>query len=176
MSKNEIYYQASRDTIQYQDEVHQDFSSRATNLIGYGVAMLAATAIALNLPEEEISWNWEMYVSLGGLAGGFGLLILCCGFVLWPGRWERGPRVDSLGNLVGDTNYDVDKVLWFIADSFRKSFVHNEKVLKRKARAIGLAVMALALESMGVIAVGVLLFLAVGLHQGSAGECIAPMD
>ena len=174
-SKNEIYYQASRDTVLYQNEVHQDFSGRAVSLIGYGIAMLAATAIVLNLPDEGNFWHWGIFVALGFLVGGFALLILSCGYVLLPLRWEMGPAVDSLGELVGDGETDADGTLWFIADSFKQSFVHNRATLEKKARATNFAVVALALEAIGLISVGVLLFLVVGLHQGLAGECTVPM-
>ena len=175
MSKNEIYYQASRDTVLYQNEVHQDFSGRAINLIGYGVAMLAATAIALNLPDDGVPWGWGTYIALGVLVCGFALLVSSCGYVLWPHRWEMGATVDSLAELVDDSTHDSDRVLGFLADSFKQSFVHNRTDLDKKTRAIYVATMALALEAAGLISVGVLLFVAIGLHQGSAGECIAPM-
>ena len=175
MSKNEVYYQASRNTVLYQNEVHKDFSGRAINLIGYGVAMLAAGAIALNLPDDGIPLNVEMWVALALWGGGFATLVLSCGFVLLARKWEMGIPVDSLGELIGNSDYDADRCLWLIADSFRKSFVHNRTVLETKARAINIAMTALALEATGLIFVGVLLFVAAGLHQGSASECTAPM-
>ena len=145
------------------------------NLVGYGVAMLAATAIALNLPDDGVTWDWRTYSALGGLLGGFALLVGSCGYMLWSHRWEMGTTVDSLGELIGDDTHDADRVLWFIADRFRTSFTHNRTVLDKKARAINVAMAALALEAGGLISVGVLLFVAVGLHQGSGGECTAPM-
>ena len=175
MTKNEIYYRASRDTILYQNEVHKDFSARAMNFVGYGVAMLAAGAIALNLPDDAISFNAGMLVPLVFWGGGFIALVLSCAYVLFAHRWEMGTTVDSLGDTVSKGNHDADEVLWFIADSFRLSFVHNRTVLDKKARAINVAMVALALEAGGLISVGVLLFVAVGLHQGSVCECTAPV-
>ena len=175
MTKNEIYYRASRDTVLYQNDVHKDFSTRAMNLIGYGVAMLAATAIALNLSDDGVTWDWRTYIALGGLIVGFALLVVTCGYVLWSHRWEMGASVDSLGELIDDNDYDSEKVLWCIADGFRTSFVHNRTVLDKKARAIKVAMVALALEAAGLISVGVLLFVAVGLHLGFAVEPTVPM-
>ena len=159
MSKNEIYYRASRDTVLYQNEVHKDFSTRAMNFVGYGVAMLAAGAIALNLPDDGIPFNVRMWVALLLWGGGFVGLVLSCAYVLCAHRWEMGPAVDSLGDTVSDGNHDADELLWIITDSFRQSFVHNRTVLDRKARAINLSMVALALEAIGLIFVGVLLFL-----------------
>ena len=157
MTKNEIYYRASRDTILYQNEVHKDFSTRAMNFVGYGVAILAAGAIALNLRDDGIPFNLGMLAPLVFWGGGFVALVLSCAYVLFTHRWEMGPTVDSLGDTVSDGNHDADEVLWLIADSFRQSFVHNRTVLNKKARAINVAMVALALEAGGLIFVGVLL-------------------
>ena len=157
MTKNEIYYRASRDTVLYQNEVHKDFSTRAMNFVGYGVAMLAAGAIALNLPDDGISFNTGMLVALVFWGGGFIALVLSCAYVLFAHRWEMGTTVDSLGELIDDNDYDTERVLWCIADRFRTSFTHNRTVLNKKARAINVAMVALAMEAAGLISVGVLL-------------------
>ena len=174
-SKNEIYYQASRDTIQYQNTVHQDFTGRAMNLIGFAVAMLAAGAIALNLPEDGVPLNEGMWTALTLWGGGFAGLILSCGYVLFPKRWEVGPTIDSLGDTIAKDDHNSEEVLWFLADSFKTSFLHNTGVLEKKARAINLAMMALAMEATGLIFAGVLLFAAAGMDPSSAGECTGPM-
>ena len=88
--------------------------------------------------------------------------------MLWPRSWDRGPTVDSLGDLVKNHEYDEDAVLWCVADSFKTAFLSNRKELNKKATAINIAIMAVALEAGGLIFVGVLLFVAIGLHQGSS--------
>ena len=175
MGKNEIYYQIGRDTVQYQGELNSEFSSKAISLIGYGVAMLAAGAIALNLSDGEILPNIWMWVALSLWVGGFSVIILSSVFVLWPRSWDRGPTVDSLGDLVKNHEYDEDAVLWCVADSFKTAFLSNRKELNKKATAINIAIMAVALEAGGLIFVGVLLFIGIGLHQGSVCECTGPV-
>ena len=157
MNTSELYYQTGRDYLIHQESVHRQFSDRAISLISFGIAMIAAGVIALNFGPARISYDSGFFILSGIWALMFLGVVGLCIQVLLPRNWMRGTSIEKLHELMANENNGAAYIYLCVADDFKESIAHNQKVLDRKRDAIGGAMMFLALEAFSLISFGALL-------------------
>ena len=146
-----VYFRINLERLQGQESKSHEYS----NLARYTIA-LAGGGVSIALALFRFS-SLELYdatilalvlwllaaAALAALAGGYALLLQCR---------RRSPWPDHLSTHVDKFNSSA--LLRWASDAYAGSFGDNEEELSRKARYVGVALLALILEIYALIALG----------------------
>ena len=146
----QTYLQIAKDNLQFQDEIHRQFTTRAINLVGFGVTMVAAGAIALGL-QSDTPADLRLYISFGAWALGFLVVLVSCIYVLWARNWRHGPSVRDFRKYVEERNPVDTELLRTVGDGYYEASYYNNYELNRKRRATIVALLFLLVEAAGLI-------------------------
>ena len=166
MDKNDLYYNTGKDYLSHQDDLHKEFSDKATAILGFSVAITSAGVIALNIgngqiPEIGTVLFWITLLSLAVWGVGFLAVVGFSALVLAPRKqnWKHGTGIESIGKLINDESITDAKLYWSVADDFRESIKDNTVILEGKAMYVRRAVYSIAFQVLGMVTLVVLILL-----------------
>lgn len=156
MDSNELYYQTAKDTLDYQNSLHAEFSARASNLLSFGLAGMAVVGFVLNARLGKFDWTPLFIISVSCFLLGFLIVSYFAIFgVLRTRRWHAFPRPKALRKMAEHSAFEqrTDRVRRALANYMNEAARKNEPVLTAKAKAMFRTVIGLALEIVGLILV-----------------------
>lgn len=167
--KNELYYEAGKDAVNFQNALHRELSDRAMNLLNFGVATSAAAVVVLNFRLDDLSFEPGMVAALTLWGLGFVALLVSCFLVLQIQDWEPFFSLENLSSEVRKYATSRDALLWDLAETLKEAVQHNQEVLDGKATAMNWAMTALGVKIAAVTSVLIQIFVA-----GSESSPAAP--
>lgn len=154
MTSNELYYQTARDTIDYQNSLHTEFSIRAANLLSLGLAGMAVVGFVLNARLGKFDWTPFFIFSVTCFLVGFVIVTYFAIFgILRTRRWYAFPRPKALRKMTEHSAFErrTERVRKALANYMNEAARKNEPVLAAKAKAMFRTIIGLALEIVGLI-------------------------
>ena len=142
-----LYYEVARERLQSQEALNAEYGSKATGILGIGLAMLTATAIILSISSRPLSIGEPVLWIFSFLALAFFLTAGHCVRLLQPHCWERGPEIPTLARHLSAEYTDVILTEW-VGDAYRDSVEANKPVLLQKAYALKWATICLCAEAL----------------------------
>ena len=156
--KYDIYYEAGKDALLFQNALHREFSDRAVNLLNFGVATSAAAVVVLNFRRDDLSFEAGMIVALTVWGLAFGGLLFSCLLVLQLQRWQAYISPEALSREVEKYARSRDSIVQDMGEALKEAVQHNQRVLDGKATAMNWAMTALAVKIAAVIVVLIQIF------------------
>ena len=158
--KSELYYEAGKDALAFQNALHRELSDRAMNFLNFGVATSAAAVVVLNFRLDDLSFEPGMItaLTLWGLA--FVGLLYSCFQVLKIQDWQPYFSLESLGSEVEKYASSRDSILWELAKELKDAVQHNQDVLDSKLTWMNWVMTALGVKIAAVISALIQIFLA----------------
>ena len=142
-----LYYEVARERLQSQEALTAEYGSKATGILGIGLAMLTATAIILSISSVPLSIVEPVIWIISFLAVAFVYTAGHCIWLLQPHCWERGPKIPTLAKHLSAEHTDGILTEW-VGDAYRDSVEANKQVLLEKAYALERAVLGLCAEAL----------------------------
>ena len=158
--KNELYYEAGKDAVSFQNALHRELSDRAMNLLNFGVATSSAAVVVLNFRLDDLSFEPGVILCLTLWGLGFAGLVTSCFQVLKIQDWKPFFSLDNLSSEAGKYATSRDALLWDLADTLKEAVQHNQEVLDGKSTAMNWAMAALGVKIAAVISVLIQIFVA----------------
>ncbi len=154
MDQTDLYCQVTREKFLSQESLHREFGAKASNMLGFGTALIGVGAIILNLSGTEFNLGDRSLLTFFALIFTFLLTAIFSLIVLLGRTWGNGPTVESLASALNcDQDRDYAKL---VGDGYKKSVNDNWRVLDSKACALKCGVVSLVLESIAVAVLGFL--------------------
>ena len=154
MDRIDLYYEVTRDKLLSQESLNKEFGAKASNLLGFGAAMIGAGVIILNLsgaklgPDVPAFWVSIVLVLAFVSTALFGLN------VLWNRPWEHSPTASGFAKHLH--GYQSNTLTEWVGDEYARSVDHNKGALIQKATALQWGVTSLTLEALLVAVLGIL--------------------
>ena len=146
MERSLLYYQVALERLQSQETLTTEFGTKATGVLGLGLAILTASAVILSFSAvsfgigEPTSWLFFCLI-VAFLATAWG-----CSKILRPYDWERGPKLTTLYNHLS-SSYTTEILTEWVSDAYKDSVEHNKEVLSKKAVSLQWSIYALIAET-----------------------------
>ena len=158
MKRLDLYCQVSRDRLHSQEELNGEYHTKALHLLSVSVALIAATALILNIPEQNplTDANVGLWICMGFVIAAFLATAISSILVVKASdNWRYGP--DDKDLMEWWQKLDDEKFSEWIGDMLTKSAIHNAKLINDKAIALKAALLSLAAEGLSLIVIGILL-------------------
>ena len=146
MQKSMLYYQVALERLQSQETLASEYGTKATGVLGLGLAILTASAVILSFSAvllgigEPTSWFFVL------LVGAFLVTAWLCSSIRRPYDWERGPKLTTLYDHVA-SDYSLEIVTEWVSDAYKDSVEINKGVLAKKAKALQGSIRSLITET-----------------------------
>ena len=125
MDQSELYYQIARAKYQSQEGLNREFLTRASAIMTFGGALVAAAALVLNL--GGLSQGNTVLGIFAALLACFVGVASCCVCILKPWWWSYGPQLPELQGHVLSTQFSDEQMAEWAGDVFQQSVEDNTR-------------------------------------------------
>ena len=146
MERSLLYYQVALERLQSQETLAGEYSTKATGVLGLGLAILTASAVILSFSSVPLSIREPTSWLFISLIVAFLTTALWCSRILRPYDWERGPKLTTLHNHLA-SDYSTEILTDWVSDAYKDSVEINKGVLGKKANALQWGIRALIAET-----------------------------
>lgn len=174
MDQSELYYQIARAKYQSQEGLNREFLTRASAIMTFGGALVAAAALVLNL--GGLSQGNTVLGIFAALLACFVGVASCCVCILKPWWWSYGPQLPELQGHVLSTQFSDEQMAEWAGDVFQQSVEDNTRSLKWKAYGLIAAIVCLLAEAGLLAGLSLVIYLderSVALYQGCQAAVLA---
>lgn len=152
MTKDEFYYEYAVREERRQNALNSDYQERSYRIITIAIGLLGASAVTLNLGEGVDLLSARFIGVLVGLGVAFIGAVVLSIKVLRPEDWYEGIRPEDM--LKYYPKYEAEGLRTWAGGQILKAVKKNDDQLESRARLLGFALAAAALEAIFVIALG----------------------
>ena len=154
MDRIDLYYEVTREKLLNQESLNKEFGTKASSILGLGAALIGAAGIILNLSDTALGPSMPAVSFSIVLVVAFVCTAVLSFLVLFPRDWGHGPTVSSLADALG--NYGDCDLTKLVGDEYKQAVDSNWRILDQKACFLTCGVVAIAIETGALAALGIL--------------------